>query len=187
MVMKSIAYNIIKHPRVHKKLVEELDAANLSFPPKHEETRDLPYLCACVKEGQRMHPVISGVLERIVPETGLTLPDGRVLPPGTQVGFNPWVAARNKNVFGDDVHEFKPERWLQAEGESDVAYANRLRKMNANDLTFGAGNRICVGRFVANVEIHKIIPTLFHRYNVSKPCACLEYIECELIPFVDHS
>jgi cytochrome P450 len=30
----------------------------------------------------------------------------------TVVGINPWVLHRNQDVFGEDVDEFKPERWL---------------------------------------------------------------------------
>jgi Cytochrome P450 len=30
----------------------------------------------------------------------------------TVVGINSWVAHRNKSVFGEDVDQFRPERWL---------------------------------------------------------------------------
>jgi cytochrome P450 len=40
----------------------------------------------------------------------------------TVVGMNPWVVHRNQKVFGEDVDEFKPERWL---GE-DVGDLRRL-------------------------------------------------------------
>lgn len=29
------------------------------------------------------------------------------------VGVNPWVIHRNQDVFGEDVEEFRPDRWLQ--------------------------------------------------------------------------
>jgi cytochrome P450 len=34
---------------------------------------------------------------------------------GTVVGINPWVAARDKEVYGEDSEIFKPERWLDAD------------------------------------------------------------------------
>lgn len=41
---------ILSDPEVHKKLQQELDGANLSFPTQYKQTRDLPYLNACIKE-----------------------------------------------------------------------------------------------------------------------------------------
>lgn len=50
IVQKAIAYNILRHPSVLEKLRAELDAANLAFPPTYEQTKDLPYLNAVIKE-----------------------------------------------------------------------------------------------------------------------------------------
>ncbi|KAM0543294.1 hypothetical protein ACHAPJ_012378 [Fusarium lateritium] len=166
IVQKSITYNILKHPDVLAKLREELDAANLSFPPAHAETKDLPYLNAVIKEGQRMHPVIGGILERIVPAGGLTLPDGRFIAPGTKVGINPWVSSRNTQIYGSDAEVYRPERWLKAKDETEDAYNARLKMMKDADFTFGNGNRICVGRNLATVELHKMTSTLFSRFDI---------------------
>ncbi|KAK7421448.1 hypothetical protein QQX98_002146 [Neonectria punicea] len=166
IVLKSITYSILSHPNVFERLRAELDAENLSFPPRFEQTKDLTYLNAVIKEGMRMHPVIGGILERIVPANGLTLPDGRVIAPGTKVGINPWVSSRNKAIYGADADKFRPERWLQSAEEEDDAYAARLKSMKDADLTFGSGKRICVGRNMANLEIHKVISALFSRYDI---------------------
>lgn len=167
IVQKAITYNILSHPDVYKKLRAELDAANLSFPPQYEETKDLPYLNACIIEGMRMHPVLGGIPERYVPAGGLTLPDGRVIPAGTKVGIDPWVSSRNTAIYGEDSYEFRPERWFQEKGESGSAFEARLKKMKDCDFTFGSGSRQCVGKNMARVEIHKITTTLFNRYDVS--------------------
>ena len=34
---------------------------------------------------------------------------------GTVVGVNPWVAARDEEVYGEDSGIFRPERWLDAD------------------------------------------------------------------------
>lgn len=167
IVMKAITWYTLTTPGVQDKLVSELDAAGLSFPPKYEETRELPYLNAVIKEGIRMHPVISGILERIVPAGGLTLPDGRVIAPGTKVGLSAWVTSRNADIYGAEPDRFNPDRWLQGAGESEEKFEARIKRMRDADMSFGGGNRICVGRNMANVEIHKLISTLFTRYDVS--------------------
>jgi cytochrome P450 len=130
-------------------------------------------LNAVIKEGMRMHPVISGILERIVPESGLRLSDGRVIAPGTKVGINPWVMTRSKEVYGEDAEDYRPERWLKADNESEDAYQARLKVMKDTDFTFGAGRRVCVGSNMATVEIHKITSTLFSRYEVGSRPLCL--------------
>ncbi|KAG9259119.1 cytochrome P450 [Emericellopsis atlantica] len=164
--IKSITWHLLSNPEAHKKLVSELSSVALSFPPKYEETKDLPYLNAVIKEAMRLHPVISGVLERIVPSSGLTLPDGRVIPAGTKVGMNPWVVHRSEQTFGPEPDTFRPERWMKGPDEPQEKFDMRLKKMKDADLSFGSGNRICVGRNMAMVEMHKVISTLFSRYDI---------------------
>ena len=123
-------------------------------------------LDAVIRESLRMHPSVSMPLERYVPSTGLKLPDGRFIPPFTAVGMTPYVTSRNPGIWGADADEFRPERWLQAEGESDSAYQKRLQSFRASDLTFGGGSRICLGRHLALVEVYKIVATLVSRYEM---------------------
>ncbi|KFA71044.1 hypothetical protein S40288_10443 [Stachybotrys chartarum IBT 40288] len=165
IIAKATLYYVGLDASVRAKLVAELDAAHLSFPPSFEETKGLPYLNAVIKESMRMHPVINGILERVVPADGLALPDGRMIDPGTKIGINPWVLARSESIYGENADTFHPERWLQGKNESEKAYDTRMKRFSDADLTFGAGNRICVGRHMAHVEMHKIIATLFSRYD----------------------
>jgi cytochrome P450 len=120
-------YNIIKNPRVQARLRAELDEAHargaLSDPPSFAETQALPYLQAVLKEALRMHPAVGLCLWRIVPAGGATL-CGQYFPAGTNVGVNGWVAHRNKEVWGEDADEFRPERWLESSEE-------KLKAMNA--------------------------------------------------------
>lgn len=115
----------------------------------------------------RMHPGVGLPLERIVPDEGLTLPDGRFVPAGTIVGMSAWVVHMNKDVFGQDAESFNPERWLQAEGEVDEEYKERKSRMKEADLTFGAGKRVCLGKNISILEAYKLMATLFLRYDVS--------------------
>ena len=149
------------------KLRAELDAAELPFPASFAETKDLQYLDAVIKEGLRMHPPVGTILERVVPSSGLPLPDGRVIAPGTIVGMNQWITSRNKKVYGDDADVFRPERWLRGDDEASAAYEARLKMMKEGDLSFGGGNRKCTGRHMAAMEMFKVTATLFSRYDVS--------------------
>ncbi|CVK91793.1 related to pisatin demethylase / cytochrome P450 monooxygenase [Fusarium proliferatum] len=153
--------------RVYKKLEKEILDAGLEDVASFSSARALPYLEACVREAMRMHPGVCMILERYVPETGLKLPDGSFVPPGTSVGINPYVAGRNKGIYGQDADVYRPERWLQNEGETETAYKERMRVFNAADLTFGDGSRVCIGRHLAQLELYKIVATLINKYDIS--------------------
>lgn len=167
IVMKAIFYYLLKNPSVKTKLVAELQSASLPFPATYQSVEKLPYLDACIKEGLRIHPVVGHILERVVPSNGLALSDGTILPPGTIVGINPWVLHRNKEVFGEKTDDFAPERWLRKEGEGKGEYEVRVKKMKDADMSFGNGNRTCLGRPLALIELYKVVATLFGKYKVS--------------------
>jgi cytochrome P450 len=167
IVIKGIFYHLLKSPAAKAKLVAELRAANLAFPAPYTTIEQLPYLDACIKEGLRMHPVVGHIFERIVPASGLTLPSGDVLPPGTIVGVNPWVIHYKECIFGAKPYEFLPERWLQSKDESKDAYEARMKKFREADMVFGGGNRICLGKPLALVEVYKVVATVFGKYKVS--------------------
>ena len=64
-----------------------------------------------------MHPAVGLLMERLVPQGGADV-GGVWLPGGTVIGINPWVAARDKTVYGDDAYKFRPERWLDAQEQN---------------------------------------------------------------------
>jgi hypothetical protein len=102
---------------VYQAAVRELDSTeNLSDPITFDQGQRLTYIQACIKEGLRLHPAVGMLLERLVPNGGATF-DGVFFPAGTIVGINPWVVALDKNVYGKDANEFRPERWLEASAE----------------------------------------------------------------------
>ena len=72
--------------------------------------------------------------------------------------MNPWVAARDKSTYGNDAYAFNPDRWLEADEE-------KLKVMERNFLSFGAGTRTCLGRNISHLEMSKIIPALLRQYD----------------------
>lgn len=166
ITLRAIFYYVLKHRNVYRRLQQELDSARLALPVSYKSASNLPYLNAVVQEACRIHPGVGLLLERIVPEEGLTLADGRVIPAGTIVGMNAWVVHGDRNVFGQDADSFRPERWLQEQNENEEDFKVRLKNMRDADLTFGAGNRVCLGKNVSLLEIYKIVATLFLTYEM---------------------
>ena len=170
--LRAILYYTLRNPKVLSKLNQELNTAyeekRITLPVswKHSQ-EELPYLDAVVKEALRLHPAVGLLLERIVPASGLQLPNGGpFLPAGTIVGANPWIIHRH-SLFGKDVDSFIPERWLQANTESDTDFKARKQQMLRATFTFGAGPRTCIGKNISLLEIYKLIPSLLLTYQVS--------------------
>jgi cytochrome P450 len=109
----------------------------------------------------------------MVPESGLALSDGRVLPPRTIVGTNPWVIHQSKGG-GQDLESFSPERCARNFVNGKSEYEARLTATKQTNLTFGTGNRICLGKNVGIFETYKVIATLFLAYEVSKPLSIVD-------------
>lgn len=168
--LRAILYYTIRHPQVYSELVVELDDAHalgrLSIPVAWKESQQLPYFMAVVSEALRLHPAVGLILERVVPQGGLELCNGTLLPAGTIVGASPWVLHRDKTIFGDDVDKFRPERWLRAETESEGEFERRLKLMNGATFTFGKGHRTCIGNNVSLLEIYKMLPSFFFKFEV---------------------
>jgi cytochrome P450 len=161
--LTTVLFLLIKHPRILKKLRDELASTHLSQPIPHwDEVNKLTYLDAIWKESMRYNPFLNISLERVVPATGLEI-CGKSIPPGTIVGAQPLIVHHDPNVFGNNypVDDFQPERWIEANDEQRLA-------MERGSLGFGSGKRVCLGRHIADMEIKKVIPALVRRFDVSR-------------------
>ncbi|KAM0804317.1 cytochrome P450 oxidoreductase [Usnea florida] len=165
--LTAVFYYILRTPGCYTKLREELDTQLQStysdtdfvyFRAPFSESRELPYLHACVQEAFRMHPAFGFMLERVVPPSGGTI-HGNHIPGGTIVGCNPWIVQRDKDTFGEDSDTYRPERWLV---DRKAAY-----KMERAMFHFGAGNHLCLGQNIAWMEIYKLVPSLIRTYEIS--------------------
>ncbi|KAF2165914.1 hypothetical protein M409DRAFT_55282 [Zasmidium cellare ATCC 36951] len=162
--LRAIIYYLLKNPSCKAKLLAEIHAHTLSDPVILSEAENMPYLQAVMYEALRLHPAVGMSLPRVVPQ-GCTTLANTYLPAGTVVGANPWVIHRDATIYGTDVDAFRPERWLAArekEGGSGSDYGDLSRFFFA----FGSGARVCLGRNISWMEMSKVIPTLFKRFEV---------------------
>ncbi|KAE9382184.1 cytochrome P450 [Stipitochalara longipes BDJ] len=154
---------IITSPHVYSALQAEINRAvlegKISSPViTDKEARELTYLQAVIKEGLRIFPPGTGLVAKKVPPEGDEI-NGVFLPAGTKVGVNMWALLRRKDVFGDDSDVFRPERWLEASFEG-------LQKMESvNELVWGYGKYVCLGKNVALIELNKIFVELLRNFD----------------------
>ncbi|RKF78802.1 Benzoate 4-monooxygenase [Golovinomyces cichoracearum] len=152
----AILYWILRTPHVLSKLQAELDSAipdNVVIPP-FEEIKDLPYLENVIKETLRIHSTSSIGLPRVVPPgPGVTI-CSRHFPGGTVISVPSFTIHHSPEIWGEDVEEFKPERW---------ECLTPRQKLGFN--VFSYGPRACIGRNLAMMEIKLIFATMIHRWD----------------------
>src|ERR1700761_6629518 len=71
---------------------------------------------AVIKEALRIHPGVAFPLERYIPPEGATI-CGIDLPGNTNISATAAVIHMNKEVYGADADQFRPERWIEASPE----------------------------------------------------------------------
>jgi cytochrome P450 len=95
---------------------------------------------------------------RETPKDGLQI-SGRWVPPAVDVGICGPVVHHRKEVFGDDVDVFRPERWLSEK--------EKVQRMRNAMFSFGSGKYSCLGRHLSKLEALKLIPSLLREFDVS--------------------
>ncbi|KAI0739186.1 cytochrome P450 [Daedaleopsis nitida] len=164
----SRAIELLSHrPDIQQKLRQEVNNATHGVGRSLSEFdfdayAELPYLEAVVRETIRMYPSFY-LIPRVANEdtvlplsTPITCPNGQsinelVVPSGTLVWVNIFGLNRDKDVWGPDADEWKPERWL-APLPPSVADAH-IPNVFANTSTFLAGPRACIGYNMALMEL----------------------------------
>ena len=116
------------------------------------------YLQHVLSETLRLYPSVPLNGRRATRDT--TMPRGGGLdgkspvfvPKNTQVEYSVHVMQRRRDIWGEDVNEFKPERWIG-------------RKTTWEFLPFNGGPRICLGQQFALTEAGYVIVRLLQKFD----------------------
>ncbi|KAL8867886.1 MAG: hypothetical protein Q9198_008358 [Flavoplaca austrocitrina] len=142
--LNAAIYYLWRNPHVLARLRDELDKWAVARENttadgliSMAEAQELPYLQAVIKETLRIFPGLGNNL--------------------TVVGMNAFVAHANRDVFGPDADEFRPERWLGQE--------ESVMQMDQYFLSFGRGPRTCIGKNIALLMLNTLIPELVLRFD----------------------
>ncbi|KAJ5923362.1 Cytochrome P450 [Penicillium verhagenii] len=141
-------------PRLREELDSTIGEGETGIA-SYSQVKDLPFLRRCIDEGMRLHSTSAIGLPRLVTDNGSGVEfDGHYFPPGTVLSVPSYTIHHMAEIWGDDVEEFKPDRWLDLTARQKIAFN-----------PFSYGPRACVGQNVAIMELQLIIGTLFHRYE----------------------
>ncbi|KIM65670.1 hypothetical protein SCLCIDRAFT_1212070 [Scleroderma citrinum Foug A] len=155
---------LARHPDIQKRLREEI----LSFdgePTYDQISKDFPYFDAVVHEIFRLHPAVQDMPrmakeDDIIPlsqpvctKSGEFTHDIFVAR-GTLVGIPISFINRSDALWGPDAKQFRPERWLEADGITPQA---RELQGYRHLLTFGDGPKMCLGKLFAIAEVKTVL------------------------------
>ena len=180
--LRMTLHYICTSPPVQSRLLSEVRTAiaqgRVSRPVILDtEARQLPYLQACIKEGLRLYPPVTGLLAKQVPPGGATI-DGKFAPAGTWIGQNSWGMQRNRDIYGADVEVYRPERWFPA--DSSAAERSRVDRMTDTvGLVFGYGRFGCLGRGVAMMELNKALVEVSTKAERSQVVTDMSSCSCD--------
>ncbi|MED6162448.1 hypothetical protein PIB30_070538 [Stylosanthes scabra] len=148
---------LFNNPRVSKKAQEEVDRVTGNQRLlREEDSPNLPYIHAIIKETLRIHPPIPLLMRK-----GLTdcVVGGYKIPKGSMACINIWAMGRDPTLWESPI-EFRPERFLEGEGKTLDTKGN-----NFELLPFGTGRRGCPGMPLAMRELPAIIGALVQCFN----------------------
>ncbi|KAJ1190591.1 hypothetical protein NDU88_007329 [Pleurodeles waltl] len=146
---------LAKHPDVQQMVYEEI-VRNLgkSQVPNAEDVPKLPLIRAVLKETLRLYPVLPG--NGRVTQDDLII-GGYFVPKGTQLALCHYSTSYEEEYFSA-AEEFRPERWLRK--------GNMDRVDNFGSIPFGYGLRSCIGRRIAELEIHLALIQLLQKFEI---------------------
>ena len=145
-----------RHPAALQRARDEVRGAIGDFASVTPDAlAALGFLDACVREAMRLKPVAPMILREALRDTtlaDLSIPAGTVL----------WLVTRHDSLSAEHFERpeaFEPERWLGA----DAGAASAARRCS---IPFGAGARICPGRYLALVEIKTVMSMLLGAFEI---------------------
>ncbi|KAH8343891.1 hypothetical protein KR084_001395 [Drosophila pseudotakahashii] len=157
---------LAKNPEKQAKLREEVMKVlpNKDSEFTEDSMKNVPYLRACIKESQRVHPLIVGNARVLSRDAILS---GYQVPAGTYVSIVP-LNALTRDEYFPQASKFLPERWLRSPKNSESKCpANELKSTNPFVfLPFGFGPRMCVGKRIVEMELELGTARLIRNFNV---------------------
>jgi cytochrome P450 len=151
-----------RHPQALARAVAEVrdvtgggGEGSAGGPVTLEQLARLDYIEACMHETMRLKPVAPQLPMQALKDTVV----GDVTVPAGTVVISLMRHDSVDDRFVPEGQAFKPERWL-GEGGLSAGSAKRI------SMPFGAGPRICPGRYLALQEMKMVLLTLLQHFEI---------------------
>ncbi|KAL6995157.1 hypothetical protein U1Q18_005293, partial [Sarracenia purpurea var. burkii] len=153
-----ILSELLRHPRVMKKLQEELNSVVGERMVEETDLVKFEYLDMVIKESLRLHPVAPLITRESIEETTI---DEYFIPKKSTIIVNSWAIGRDPNVWSDNAEEFLPERFSSSNVD--------LHGHHFQFLPFGTGRRVCSGIHLALTKVRLMVAQLVHCFDWKLP------------------
>ncbi|KAG2386757.1 hypothetical protein C9374_002501 [Naegleria lovaniensis] len=149
-------YLLSKNPHIQEELHRFVDTFCKTYNKETFDYEDfhsgrLDYIKAVFRETLRLYPVAIGVVRELMKTIEW---HNQPIPKGSLLVYS-WVLSMTSDEYWEYPNEFKPTRFLQAEGKSEDPVFGQVYNPQTNPFVytpFGIGGRICIGKHFAEVE-----------------------------------
>ncbi|KAH9852524.1 cytochrome P450 [Lenzites betulinus] len=181
--LSRILHQLAIHPSVQDKLRAEIVEACGGGDIPYDDIVKLPYLEAVCRETLRVFAPVQMIARASAKNATLPLfrpirgVDGTMMseipiPKGSVIVLNCSGCNTNKDLWGSDAYEWKPERWL-GELPKEIGDA-RVPGVYSNLMTFSGGGRSCIGFKFSQLEMKIVLTVLLSAFKfelTAKPIA----------------
>ncbi|XP_046972876.1 cytochrome P450 4C1-like [Vanessa cardui] len=159
-----ILINIGSHPDVQKKIYEEIIGVmgDEDRPISKTDLGKFTYLDAVLKESIRLYPVGPLVARTSTTDVQLT---NFVLPANSHIVVHLWGLNRNKNYWGSDADDFRPERWFDDSSPSQPM----------THASFSLGRRNCIGKSYGMTFMKIVVAHIVKKFTITADEKKLEF------------
>lgn len=152
-----LIYLLALYPKMQSRLREEISTGvpQYSYDDADQDLvallESLPLLNGIYNETLRSFPTVP--LSMRAPNKD-TVVVGQHIPKGTEIYIIPWATNRCRDRWGQDAHEFRPERWIDA----TTGNPNNSGGASSNYaiMTFLQGVYMCIGQGFAKAELRAL-------------------------------
>ena len=153
---------LLRHPKAYLKAQQEVDAVLGNGGIEAKNLQKLPYLKAVLRETLRLTPTAPAITKKIHPDRrheAVTLCDGKYLiDPDAPVRVLLGKAMSDPTYFGEDAHEFNPDRMIDTNPDFD--HFMKAWK------PFGNGSRSCIGQNFAWQEALLVCALVLQNFDM---------------------
>lgn len=125
-------------------------------PITHQTLLELDYLERVIKESLRLGPTVHSIARETMKDFELT--PGEIIQKGSILVVNIYGLHRRKELWGDDVEVFNPDRFLPD---------NFTTQQQQSYIPFSAGKRNCIGYRYASYSFKVMIMKFLRNFKFS--------------------